>query len=194
MDILKTIALTCIGCLSAAMYAQEAETATATVEKSIFNVQTGPVGLWVSNESRLSNTIALRTEIGLELWTYDSYYEGSGTFFAPSISLEPRWYYNIEKRSTEGKHTANNSANFVTIAFEYFPDLFTVGSHPEYVYVPNQLTIIPKWGIRRAIAGSRFNYELGAGIGYIGNLSDTNSRLSTPDVALDLHARIGYTF
>ena len=180
--------------------AQTAETNTTattagTVEKSLFNVQVGAVGVWASHEARLSNKWALRSEIGLDLWAYDTYFDGSGTVMVPSISVEPRWYYNIEKRANKGKYTANNSASFVTVAVEYYPDLFILGSAPSYIYVPNQMTIIPKWGIRRAIAKSNFNYELGIGLGYGFYFSDSDDVIKNAgDVAIDLHARIGYTF
>ena len=35
-----------------------------SVEKSVFGIQTG-LGIWVHNESRMSNKIALRSELGL---------------------------------------------------------------------------------------------------------------------------------
>lgn len=44
-----------------------------SVEKSIFGVQTGILGLWVHNESRLTNSIALRTEVGLDVGFSYSY-------------------------------------------------------------------------------------------------------------------------
>lgn len=186
---------------SGAATAQEGTASNGSVEKSLFNVQTGSVGLWVSNEARLADKWALRTEIGLDLWTYEAYTSGTmgtvedkGTILVPSISLEPRWYYNIEKRSNKGKKTANNSANFVTVAVEYFPDLFTIGSKPDFVYVPNQISFIPKWGIRRSIADSNFNYELGLGVGYQVYLEEADDMKTASDVAVDLHIRIGYTF
>lgn len=173
-----------------------AQDTTATVEKSLFNVQAGPVGIWVSNELRLADQFALRTEIGLDLWTYDTYNDGpDGAFLAPSIAVEPRWYYNLKKRAAKGKNTAKNSANIIAIAVELYPDTFTIGGHPEYVSIPNQLTIVPKWMMRRHIGNSNFNYEFGGGIGYIGYLSDTKTNMNYgSDVAIDVHARIGYTF
>ncbi|TRW22402.1 hypothetical protein FMM05_18030 [Flavobacterium zepuense] len=175
------------------------ETASGMVEKSIINVQTGAVGLWGSYEGRLSNRWALRAEVGLDLWFYEAY-EGysfankkTGSFLAPSVSVEPRWYYNIEKRARKGKYSANNSASFVTVAIKYYPDLFKIGG-PDYLYVPNQISIIPKWGIRRSIAKSNFNYELGFGIGYLRYLDDSYYYSEKSDVAIDVHARIGYTF
>jgi hypothetical protein len=175
--------------------ATETET-TGTVEKSIFSVQTGAVGFWVSNELGLSNSIALRTEVGLDLWYYDSFWtDESGAILAPSISVEPRWYYNIAKRAGKGRRTENNSANFVTLAVEFYPDLFLIGDAPSYVHIPNQISFIPKWGIRRNIGSSNFNYEAGIGIGYLLMLDNDNYIMSSTDnVGLDLHLRIGYTF
>jgi len=42
-----------------------AQDAAATVEKSIFYVQPGFLGVYVNNESRLADKWALRTEIAL---------------------------------------------------------------------------------------------------------------------------------
>ncbi|MNX66797.1 hypothetical protein D3C86_979000 [compost metagenome] len=36
-----------------------------SVEKSFFEIQTGFVGLWINNESKLSNSLVLRSELGL---------------------------------------------------------------------------------------------------------------------------------
>ena len=182
-------------CATMAGNAQEAEEQATGLEKSMFNVQVGAIGAWGSHEARLSDKFALRTEIGAEMWFYETWQDGDGTFFAPSINFEPRWYYNITKRAAKGKHVENNSASFVTIGFEYFPDLFTIGDVPSYIYVPNQLSIIPKWGIRRAIAKSDFHYELGFGLGVMTYLSDDNNWLTQDSgLAADIHVRLGYTF
>jgi hypothetical protein len=36
------------------------------VEESTWNIQTGTLGVWANNESRLLNSVALRTEVGLD--------------------------------------------------------------------------------------------------------------------------------
>jgi hypothetical protein len=46
--------------------AQEIQKKDVSVEKSIFGIQTGLLGIWVHNEMRLTNEIALRTELGLD--------------------------------------------------------------------------------------------------------------------------------
>ena len=38
---------------------------TASVEKSTYGIQTGLLGIWVHNEMKLKNQIALRTEFGV---------------------------------------------------------------------------------------------------------------------------------
>lgn len=38
----------------------------ASVEKSVFCIQTGFLGIWLHNETKLTNQIALRSEIGFD--------------------------------------------------------------------------------------------------------------------------------
>jgi hypothetical protein len=37
------------------------------VEKTFFSIQTGLAGIWINNETKLSNSIALRSEIELNM-------------------------------------------------------------------------------------------------------------------------------
>tara|TARA_B110000908_G_C9960494_1_gene316639 strand:+ start:77 stop:622 length:546 start_codon:yes stop_codon:yes gene_type:complete len=161
---------------------------SSSVEKSIFTVQTGAVGIWVNNETRLTDEIALRTEIGL----YTEIVANSGFFMAPEITLEPRWYYNIKKRVVNNKDITNNSASFVTLKINFKSDVFEIsGYDDDFDRAKNSFAIIPKWGIKRNI-GRHFNYELGCGAGYVfqKNFSITNSG----GIVVDLHLRIGYNF
>tara|TARA_B100001057_G_C22486133_1_gene808360 strand:+ start:266 stop:460 length:195 start_codon:yes stop_codon:yes gene_type:complete len=43
-----------------------AKSQDASVEKSTFGMQTGVLGVWAYKETKLSNQIALRTEIGMD--------------------------------------------------------------------------------------------------------------------------------
>ncbi len=160
------------------------------MEKSIFGVQTGFLGVWIHNERRLSNFIALRTELGLDAGIFGGGFQGTKFILTPTITLEPRFYYNLNNRSKKGNSISKNSGNFLALRVKYDPDLFTI-SNQSNVSVIENVSIIPKWGIRRVI-GEHFTYEIGIGVGYIHyfskNLIDNN------DVAADLHLRIGYTF
>lgn len=165
------------------------------VEKSIFNIQTGVLGTWVNNETKLTSSLALRSEIGLDAGIFGGEMNGNtGVFFTPVINFEPRWYYNINIRENNRKNTTNNSANFFTTSISYHPDWFVI-SNKDNLYVTNQLSILPKWGIRRNIAKSNFNFEAGIGLGYRFYFYKQNSfSKNDGETALDLHLRIGYTF
>ena len=163
---------------------------TATVEKSLFNVQVGLIGVWVSNETRIGNRFVLRTEVGLD--GFGSIGPEENRFgFAPTINLEPRWYYNIAKRYKNGNNTNNNSANFVAISVKYAPDWFVLTGDNGNVY--SQVYVIPKWGLRRNIGKSNFNYEFDLGLGYA-YYEKYGYKKNYSDVVSDLHLRIGYTF
>ena len=166
----------------------------ATVEKSIFGIQTGFLGVWVHNESRLSNAIALRSELGLDAGiSGGDLYENTSTFFASVITLEPRWYYNLEKRKAKSRRIDGNSGNFISIKTSYHPDWITINL-PDNVIFLSDVSIVPTWGIRRHI-GKHFNYETAIGVGYIHVFEKDNvTVLNEPDVAVNLHLRIGYRF
>ncbi|QLE01767.1 hypothetical protein HX109_09430 [Galbibacter sp. BG1] len=163
------------------------------VEKSIFGVQTGFLGFWGFNESRLATKIALRSEIGLNAGFFGGTFIEDGFIMVPSFTLEPRYYYNINKRNEKGKRTHHNAANFVSLDITYLPKWFAI-SNVENVGVLDNISFVPKWGIRRNI-GEHFNYEIGLGLGYRIYFSDeiTNPE-DKEELAGDLHLRIGYTF
>ena len=168
---------------------------TTSVEKSIYSIQTGFFGIYFNNEARLTNSIALRSEIGLDagLWEND-FYDTSGFLMAPVLVLEPRWYYNLNKRISKNKRIDNNSGNFISIKTSYHPDWFTISNH-DNINIISDITIIPTWGIRRNI-GKNFNYETGIGVGYGRYLINKDDYYygDRNVVAVNLHLRIGYTF
>ncbi|MEP2023098.1 MAG: hypothetical protein ABJI85_00455, partial [Reichenbachiella sp.] len=51
-----------------------AKSQNTSVEKSTFGLQTGVLGIWAYNEAKLSNTIALRTEIGFDFGIWETTY------------------------------------------------------------------------------------------------------------------------
>ncbi len=159
-----------------------------SVEKSIYGIQTGILGVWGYNESKLTNSIALRSEIGLDAGFRGGSNINTVFVLTPTITIEPRFYYNLKNRSKKGKSILKNVANFLSLKFFYVPNLFVI-SNLRNVSAEKSLSIIPEWGIKRTI-GKHFTYELGLGIGYYIDLED--SRLN--DSVADLHIRFGYTF
>ncbi|MCX7547525.1 hypothetical protein OS188_06105 [Xanthomarina sp. F1114] len=183
----KTLLTLCLCAFSLLVTAQE-----ASVEKSVFGIQTGLIGLWVHNESRLSNKIALRSEIGVDAGFWAGRND-TDMLLALVLSLEPKWYYNISKRKDKSKRIDGNSGNFISLKTSYHPDV-VVASTNDNINLVSDLTIVPTWGIRRNI-GNHFNYEAGIGVGYIHYFKEKNVRINgEADVAVNLHARIGYRF
>lgn len=168
-------------------FAQDSE--KATVEKSIYGIQTGFFGVWFHNESRLTNQISLRSEIGLDAGVVANSSESS-SFLVPSLRIEPRWYYNLDKRLAKGKSIKNNSGNFLSLTTTYNPDWFVIPEKTNLNFI-GSVAVIPKWAIKRTY-GNHFTFETGAGIGYLFFTEDYNDRKG--DLGIDLHLRIGYTF
>lgn len=161
----------------------------ASLEKSIYSFQigtAGQLGAWFQNETRLLDNFALRTELGL----YTGIIVGNGFFIAPELNLEPRWYYNLEKRAKRGKNISNNSANFLTIKTGLRSNIFEI-LHDRGKSAENSISFVPKWGIRRNL-GKYFNYEAGIGVGYLTFFKQQYFTLSDSDgLIVDLHLRIG---
>jgi hypothetical protein len=181
-----------------AMFAMVSVSAqSASVEKSIYGVQAGFAGVWLYNEFRLSNAMALRSEIGLNMNFDESFYNAEtprGFLIAPGINIQPRWYYNLNSRTVKGKDISQNSGNFFALkAHISHPTLLTYqrAINVEYSY---EMRYLATWGIRRNL-GERFNYELGLGAGYMFGRNMRTSGLSTGGRPItDLHIRVGYKF
>lgn len=166
----------------------------ATVEESVFGVQAGFLGVWVQNEYKLSNSIALRSEVGLDTELFGgSFYDRTGFVFTPVITLEPRWYYNLKKRVRKSKRIANNSGNFFSIKTSYHPSWFVISNY-DNIRIVSDISIIPTWSIRRNI-GNKFNFEAGLGIGYQYIFAKQAGYAENEgELTANLNLRIGYSF
>lgn len=171
-----------------------ANSQTASVEKSTFGIQTGFLGIWAHNESKLSNQFALRSELGFDTGIFGSEASNiNGFLLAPAITLEPRWYYNLSKRERKSKRIDGNSGNFLSLKTTYHPDWFIISNEDNINFI-SDISVIPTWGIRRNL-GNHFNYEAGFGIGYVKYFKEDNVILLLESgVAVNLHLRIGYRF
>ncbi len=171
-----------------------AKSQNSSVEQSTYGIQTGILGIWVHNESKLSNQFVLRSELGLDTGIYGSDANDiDGFLLTPTITLEPRWYYNLNKREEKSRRIDGNSGNFISIKTTYHPDWFIISNEGNIDFI-SDISIIPTWGLRRNL-GSHFTYETGIGIGYIHYFKKDHVILvNESDVAVNLHLRIGYRF
>jgi len=166
----------------------------ASVEKSTYGIQIGFIGIWAHNEVKLLNTLVLRSELGFESESFGGgYYPEKGFFMSPVLTLEPKWYYNLNKRSAKSRRISGNSGNFISLKSSYNPNLFPIYSY-QYRSVVNQISFIPTWGIRRNL-GEHFIYETGLGLGYRHVFRNSRRLVENEnEVLFDLHLRIGYQF
>lgn len=132
--------------------------------------------------------------------SYNQFYQvigvTEGLALVPSLTVEPRWYYNFQERHLKNINTDKNSGNFIALRIKYFPDWFTIAQNNAQLFTTQQISFIPKWGLKRTYK-DHFTLEAGAGVGYFYNIDIENNRLNEFDdsgVMIDLHLRIGYTF
>lgn len=189
---MKKIIINIILCLFFSnLFSQNKE--NISVERSIYGIQIGLLGGWINNESKLTDNISIRSEIGLDFgYLGGEFNKGTNLIFYPSITIEPRYYYNLNKRSNNSKNIKNNSANFIALSADYHPDWFVLNSNKKNnIYINNQISLVPKWGIKR----TKNNVTFEAGIGYGVNYILDNEYIGNKSFGiLDLHLRIGYTF
>ena len=114
----------------------------------------------------------------------------TGFFMTPVITVEPRWYYNLEKRQSKSKNISGNSGNFVSLQTSYHPNWFVISNY-DNLKTFNLITVIPTWGIKRNV-GKHFTYETAIGIGYGHQFREGFGDLE--GVTANLHLRIGYRF
>lgn len=126
------------------------------VEKSTYGIQTGFLGVYIYNELKVSKSIIFRIELGLDniIWG-GSFYSKTGFAAAPVLTIEPRWYFNLQKRYNRSKTIKDNNGDFLSVKCSYHPDLFVISNYTDLYVIPD-ITIIPTWGIRRNI-GKHFN-------------------------------------
>ncbi|WP_172916556.1 hypothetical protein [Capnocytophaga canis] len=169
-----------------AVYAQH-----VSVEKDLVGIQAGLLGVNIYNEHRLSDAITLRSDASLHggFWTGDIY-DKTGFLLAPAISIEPKWYYGLNRRVKKGKNISNNSGNYFSLRTEFSPNWFVISNDSNVSNDYNAISVIPVFGIRRSFSRN-FNYEFNVGYGYSTTLGRTpNSKGGTFWISF----KIGYDF
>ncbi len=171
----------------------------ASVEKNVFGVQIGLPPLFLYNETKLSNSIALRSELSMSL-AFESYGGNTNWGMAPALTLTPRYYYNLNKRLSKDKRIDSNSGNYLGLMCGYNTNWYK--SSQIFKQSP-ELFVIPSWGIRRNI-GNSFDYEFSCGVGYMWTYHDYTYydffgnkgqyQNTEGDVCVSLRLTIGYHF
>lgn len=144
----------------------------------------GPlVGLSYAYEHPIAQQSTLNMELILNGGFGSGVFNGNYWFIAPSLRIEPRYYYNLSKRFSKGKKTVNNSANYIAVSADYQPG-FSIGNNAE---ASQYILIVPKYGLKRTM-GEHFIFEVAAGVGtnIIGS--------SNWEAVLAMDLKLGYAF
>lgn len=92
-----------------------------SVEKSVFSIQAGTIGIWINDEARLSRALVLRTEIGYSAQLLWGAGQDEGFLMTPVFTIGPRWYYNLQKRKSKSKRIDGNSGNYLSLSSSFYP-------------------------------------------------------------------------
>jgi len=144
------------------MQAWSQDMTKARTELSVFGVQTGFLGFWAHHEWGITESIAIRTEVGWDA-SLSLLIEDEPLFLAPVIAIEPRHYYNFRNRSKKGNRTDGNSGNYFGLRVAHHFNSLAITTQRNLEIIPD-LNVYGKWGFRRSI-GRHFNYEFGVGYG-----------------------------
>ena len=169
-----------------------------SVEKNLNSVQGGLISLSYQKEIRLDRKITLKSEIGLVSGSstieYSDGQKEKSFLIVPFVSVEPRWYYSLDRRNRLEKETKNNSSNYFSLLTSFSSTRTTVVNTKDFETAPS-LDIIPEYGIRRSI-GKRFYAEYSAGIGYRHNFlkKEYFYSIDENEVVIDIQFKVGYIF
>lgn len=155
---------------------------TNSVERNFLGgVQIGfPYGLSVFHEQIIAGNLSLKAD-----FIYSVGFSSSGgnteLYFTPGFSVQPRWYYNLDKRKMGGKNISGLSSNYLAVN-----NKFTIKEG----FDTYQLFL--GWGMRRKIHGA-FHFEMGAGIFkqfYLNNSYEMDTEPFFPYIQVTLGLRI----
>ena len=141
-------------------------------QKNLFEAGLDIGAAELSYERNLNDKFSIKTSVG---YTGSIYRTSEGMFndkknifvLQPKIKVQPRFYYNKERRALKGKNTDYNSANFLSINVEYLSSELNISNAG--FYKPEIFKLGLGWNLRRNIKDTKFIYELSTGVNYFYN-------------------------
>lgn len=183
--------LFCLGTISLFLIPNlvSAQSPSGWAVERIYGAQIGYLGAWGYAELPVGRKVVARLQAGLDAGVrWGSRYETTDFVVVPVLAVGPRWYYNLDKRTTQGKRTHRNAANFVSLPLTYHPGWFSLADERN-IAADWGLSIIPTWGIRRNL-GKHLHFEAGFGFGYSLRWFNPENRRSRAAIWIPL--RIGF--
>lgn len=152
--------------------------------EKLVKLDLGLRGVGITYEPRLSNKMTMELSGGIGGGYDISFQEFTyyWNFVDPAlyIIVNPKYYYNRNKRITKGKSTALNAGNYIGLAIKY-----TSRGMAENTDVWDALLFNAHWGLQRNI-GKRWTFNTHAGVGYAIDATDLSNSSGTVYPALDI--------
>ncbi len=153
--------------------------------EDLFGFKIGAVGAWINYEKSLTKKFTLNGEIGYEGGFLKGTDNDLDYIFTSTISLEPKYYYNILNRKSKNKNINKNAANYFGSEFCYVPNWLT-STNRNGVEVQESFLIVPKYGLRRSLS-KKLSFEFAFGIGYILNKNSSDNITYVLDLRIHLN-------
>jgi hypothetical protein len=94
------------------------------------------------------------------VWGTNFYGDYGYWMIAPSIDIEPRFYYGLDRRAAHGRRTAGNAGSFLALQFKNILPFGYISDSRLAIYGATMFS--PMWGMRR-VWGEHWLFELTAG-------------------------------
>jgi hypothetical protein len=150
-----------------------------------------PLDVHYAYEYPLARRVALVGRAGLDAgaaWGSDIIHDDLVVLFiAPSIDIEPRFYYGLDRRAAHGRSTAGNAGSFLAMQMK---SIMPVGYVSDSDMTVDGVTVLtPMWGLRRVWSG-HWLFEFTAGAAFVWNWEWESGFGSTSHLGV----RFGYSF
>ncbi len=155
-SLLTVFLLTCFGTTA---YAQDVDNSL----RDNFGINVGLVTAGINYEKVITKDFTINTLLEYNGGFYARFEGDVEYIFASTISLEPRYYNNRNRRFNKGKNISNNVGNYLAGDFSFGPVIGTISSE-DNVDVIDSYTVGAKYGLRRKVIGN-LNFELAFGVG-----------------------------
>jgi hypothetical protein len=188
----KLLTLLLILVYSQQIRAQNSEDAfgkSAVKTQSNHFIDVGIIGAGYTYEYAFANHYTVNAGTGITgsvTYTSSGWYDGNKWRYSlhPYISVEPRYYYNLQKRVRKGKSIDGNTGLFLAVQCNYI--FKPIAKHNVYDDVSG-FAVAPYWGLRR-VWWEHLLFEFHAGLAFgWNNYNDSN-------VGIVLGLRLGYKF
>ncbi len=161
---MKKVILMAAVAVMAAVGANAQTPASRPSAEATQSVQLSILGLHYAHELPLARRMTLTGRVGADVGiAVDGDLFGNHTttwMAAPTIDIEPRFYYGLDRRASLGRSTVGNAGSFLALRVK---NMMPLGWSSDKGAKPVGATFIaPMWGMRR-LWGEHWQFEFTAG-------------------------------